>query len=250
MNGGLKGALYEWVQRVNYRRFDAVVAVSSALRETSAADGVPPDRLHMIPNAWANLHPALPKAEAREELGLDPESCVLGWVGRLLHVKGGDVFLDALGQLSEPLPTVAMIGQGEEREALDAQVKRLGLQDAVRFYEGITDAGRLFSAFDTYVLSSRSEGLPIVLLEAMAARAAIVATRVGGVPDAIGDAEALLVPPEEPTAMAAAIRESLADPAAAAARAERAALRLERRFAKEPWLERYEDVYRGVVRGN
>jgi glycosyltransferase involved in cell wall biosynthesis len=81
----------------------------------------------------------------------------------------------------------------------------------------------------------------------MAARVPIVAARVGGVPEAVTPDDALLVAPEDPAALAAAILETLRDPVAAAARTRNAARRLDEEFSYDPWLDRYEDVYRGVV---
>ncbi|HEX9844172.1 MAG TPA: glycosyltransferase, partial [bacterium] len=92
MVGGLKGAFYEWIQRLNYRRFDGVVAVSTALRDRTLAEGVRPDRLHRIPNAWGGLYQPLPRADARRALGLPLDATVIGWVGRMIPVKGGDLF--------------------------------------------------------------------------------------------------------------------------------------------------------------
>jgi glycosyltransferase involved in cell wall biosynthesis len=249
MNGGLKGAFYEWLQRRNYRRFDAVVAVSAALRDTTLADGVAAGRLHLVPNAWGGHNPPLPRAQARSQLDLPADAPVVGWVGRMIPVKGGDIFLEALRLLPDPKPVVAMIGHGIEEAAWRRQAELLGLRDVVRFYPGVTDAGRLFPAFDVWVLSSRSEGLPVVMLEAMAARTPIVATRVGGVAEVIADGESgIIVEPENPASLADGIRRALADPRAAAERAGRAAQRLEAEFALEPWLDRYESVYRSVLR--
>jgi glycosyltransferase involved in cell wall biosynthesis len=248
MNGGWLGAIYELIQRMNYRRFDAVVAVSAALREITLADGVRSERVHLIPNAWGGLHTLLPRAEARRQLGLEPAARVIGWVGRMIPVKGGDILLDALARLPEPRPTVAMIGHGIEAEPLAGRARQLGLGDAVRFYPDVLDAARFFCAFDAFALSSRSEGLPLVLLEAMAARVPIVAARVGGVPEALSAEEGLLVPAEDPDALAAALQLCLEDREGAEERAEKAARRLDSDFAFEPWLERYEDVYAGLMR--
>ncbi len=247
MVGGLKGALYEWMQRVNYRKFDAVVAVSEALERTTLNDGVRRERLHMIPNAFGNLRSPLDRAEARHALGIDLQATVIGWVGRLIPVKGCDVFLDAVAQLPAPRPVVAVIGHGIEAAPLAQRARALGLENTVRFYENVTEADRLFSAFDLFVLSSRSEGMPLVLLEAMAAQVPIVATRVGGVPEAISEAEAYLVDPENPAALATAMKEALADGAGARQRASRASLRLSTVFAYDRWLDRYEEVYRAVL---
>jgi len=246
--GGLKGAFLEWLQRRNYSRFDRVIAVSRALYEESLRDGVHTDRLCLIRNAWAGWHEPAPRAEARVALGLDPSMPVVGWVGRLFPVKGGDVFLRAIARLPEPRPVAAMIGYGPEADHLELEARRLGLTGSVRFYREITDAGNYFRAFDVYVLSSRSEGLPIVILESMAAGTPIVATNVGGITEVLGSEEALIVPPEDPDALAEAIRSSLSDPAAANARSSRAKARLKREFSLEPWLERHEQVYEAVVR--
>jgi glycosyltransferase involved in cell wall biosynthesis len=180
-------------------------------------------------------------------LGLEDGVTVVGWVGRFIPVKGGDLFLEALSLLSEPRPTAVMIGYGLEADRLRRRASKLGIGAAVRFYPDIRDAGRFFAAFDTYVLSSRSEGLPIVILEAMAARTPIVATQVGGIPDALSDGEAWLVPPDDPAALAIAIAHSLRDRDAAAARVARAADRLATDFAVDTWLDRYEAVYHAVM---
>jgi glycosyltransferase involved in cell wall biosynthesis len=247
--GGLKGNLYERMQRVSYRRFDAVVAVSRELLEASRRDGVDRRRLHLILNAWGDLQEPLPRSEARRRLGLPHDGPVLGWVGRIIPVKGPDVFVDALRLLPKPAPIVAMIGHGPGVADLRSRIEAYGLGSVVRLYEDITEAGPLFGAFDVFVLSSRSEGLPVVMLEAMAAGTPIVATTVGGVPEALRDGEAFLVPPEHPTALAGAIRQALSNRADATARALRARRRLDRDFALQPWLDRYEEIYTQTLRG-
>ena len=109
------------------------------------------------------------------------------------------------------------------------------------------EAARLYRAFDAFVLSSRTEGTPIALFEAMAAEVPIVATRVGGVPDVVGETEAWLVDPEDSQAIARALAAIRADPAEARRRCEAARRRLEEDFSLEPWIERYEDLYRSLV---
>src|SRR5439155_8355849 len=118
----------------------------------------------------------------------------------------------------------------------------------LRLHGTIPDVGRQFAAFDVFVLSSHTEGTPIVLFEAMAAGVPIVATRVGGVPDVVSPAEAALVAPADPVALAAEIRAVYRDPAVARARAQRASARLRRDFALAPWLDRYAAIYRLVGR--
>ncbi len=99
-------------------------------------------------------------------------------------------------------------------------------------------------AFDVFALSSRTEGVPIVLFEAIAAGVPVVATRVGGIPEVVGEAEAVLVPTEAPAALAAAIRQVLDHPSDAAARLRAARARVAAEFDPERWLDRYESLYR------
>src|SRR5207247_10599728 len=106
---------------------------------------------------------------------------------------------------------------------------------------------RARSAFGAVVPSSPGEGRSVARREAMATGTPIVATAVGGNPEVVSSHEALLVPPDDPAALARAIRHVHEDPAAAAARAECARARVAREFALLPWLTRYERVYRSVL---
>ena len=161
--------------------------------------------------------------------------------------KGVDVLLAAVAQLGDLPLVVSVVGDGRRRRQLEREAGRLGVSDRVRWVGTRTEAARLFAAFDVFALSSRTEGTPIVLFEAMAARTPIVASAVGGVPDVLSPQEALLVGADDPGALARAIRSVHADPTAAADRARRANERLAREFAPGPWLEQYERIYRSVA---
>ncbi len=246
--GGLRNRVNEWLQRRALPRFDAVVAVSRALAGELVRDGAPHGRVVTLPNAWLPATPPLTRDAARRELGLGDDAIHVGWVGRLSHEKGPDVLLDAVAQLAD-LPILAsFLGDGPERPRLEQRAAALGVTDHVRWHGIVDDAARVVSAFDVFVLSSRAEGTPIALFEAMAAGVPIVATRVGGVPEVVSAAEAILVPPGDPRSIADAIRAIAAGPEAAAARAAAARRRLETDFAAGPWLDRYENLYRQVHR--
>ncbi len=236
---GWRGRVYERLQRRAFRRFDAVVAVSRPLVSLLTNDGIAPSHVHLIPNAWS-ARPFATRAEARAALGLGP-GFVAGWIGRLSREKAPDVFLAALGSLDTSV-TGAIVGDGRERAGLAAQSTR------VAWLGRVDDAARYITAFDVLVLSSRTEGTPMVLFEAMAAGVPVVATAVGGVPDVVSEREALLVPSEQPDALAAAIAAVRDDPTSARTRAAAAATRLSTEYAVGPWVERYATVYRSVRR--
>lgn len=244
---GGKAAFYLWLQRRSYRRFDAVCVVSRALQAEMKRRGVSPERIHLIPNAWSGAVDFLPREVARQELGVAPEEFLVGWVGRMIPVKGGDVLIEAVSQLLDLPVRAAMIGDGSERASLESLAARLNVSERVRFVGTRLDAARWFRAFDVFALSSRSEGIPITLFEAMAASVPVVASRVGGVGDVLGTEHALLVPPEDPRSLAEAIRQIHRYPESASRRAAEAQCRLRSDFAYEDWLDRYEQVYRSLV---
>jgi glycosyltransferase involved in cell wall biosynthesis len=247
--GGLKNRFYEWSQRRAYRRFDAVAAVSRTVAERLLRAGIAADRIRVVPNALAPVDAPLPRAEARQVLGVPLEGFLVGWVGRLSEEKGADVLVDAIPLLSGRSIRYAFLGEGPTSAALEERVWSRGLQNVVHWLGRVADAGRLFAAFDLFVLSSRTEGTPMALLEAMSAGIPIVTTRVGGVPEIVSDQEAILVAPEDPAKLADAIREAYENPAAARERADAARRKLSTAYDPEAWLDAYEAMYRGVCLG-
>ena len=178
--GGWKNRLYERMQSAAFRQFAAVVAVSRPLADRLRRQGIAEHRLHLIPNAWGATAAPLSRSNARVLLGLPVEGPVIGWVGRLSREKGADVMLDAFTRVAVPTARLALIGEGRERDALMAQASALGISERVTWHGLVPDAGRLYSAFDVFALTSRTEGTPIALFEAMHAGVPVVATRVGG----------------------------------------------------------------------
>lgn len=241
--GGLRNRFYEWMQRRSYARFDAVVAVSKKLA-TELDSSRWSKRLHTLPNAWAPASSPLPRDTARKKLNLQGDIFTVGWVGRISREKGPDILLDAVPQLETLRLHVVFIGEGRGRAALQARARELGIEDRVSWCGELPDASRFFSAFDVFVNSSRTEGTPITLFEAMNAGVPVVATSVGGVPDIMSSDEALLIPPQNSAALSSAIREVNDHPHEAFARAARARRRLEKDFAASPWIEAYKRIYR------
>lgn len=227
-----------------YRRCDAVICPCRALRDQLAADGVPDEKLALVYGA-INAEPFFQAPPPRSETGL-----VVGTVGRLVPGKGHAVLLEAFAQLGG-VPTLRVIGDGPERAALGAQVERLGLTDGVQFLGFQSDVPAAMAALDMFVLAStHTEVLPLVVMEAMAAGCAVVATAVGGVPEIVEDGHSgLLVPPGDAEALAASLRRLAADPALRATLGRAARERVRGRFTLPGMVAETERVYQRVCRG-
>jgi glycosyltransferase involved in cell wall biosynthesis len=243
--GGRRNRLNERIQCFALRRADAVLAVSRPLVEHLKLAGVPREKIRFIPNGFAPPAKIMTRASARQMLGIAEHAVVAGWVGRLSREKGADVMLDALAR-SDPAWRLSVIGDGPERDRLMKQAAELGITDRILWHGAVANAGTILSAFDAFVLSSRTEGTPIALFEAMHSNVPIVATRVGGVPDVVTSEHALVVRSEEPGAIAEALANLRREPAAATQRSELARKRVLQAFSAEAWYDAVEDVYRSV----
>jgi glycosyltransferase involved in cell wall biosynthesis len=171
---------------------------------------------------------------------------VIGAVGRLEPQKGFDIFLRALGEV--PQASAVIVGDGEQRNDLHALADRLQIQDRVQWVGWRDDRRAYLPWFDVFVLPSRFEGFPLALLEALLAEKAVVATDVGSVAEAVLPEETgLLVPEEDPAALAAAIRRLLEDDALRT-RLGRAGRKLVReRFTASHMSRSFERLYEEIL---
>jgi glycosyltransferase involved in cell wall biosynthesis len=175
---------------------------------------------------------------------------ILGYVGRLSVEKGVTYLIDALARLKVKQAEVHLliVGEGEQRANLQAQVESLGLRQAVKFLGERGDARQIIGALDLLVLPSLTEGLPNVVLEAFAYKTPVVATAVGGVPELVIDGETgWLVPPRDPHALAQAILDALANPEEARRRAENAYKHLLENFTVEKQVDKWEQALQAAV---
>lgn len=231
------------------------IAVSEAHRTELIATGVAAGQVEVIYSGidserfdsakWDRL-------AAREELGrmlrlvIEPDRPLVVVPARLHPMKGHADLLAAVRILSSRMPDVLVLcaGTGPLRRVLPALAEAAGLDRQVRFIGQWADMALLYAAADVVALSSRVEGLPSAMLEAFAARRAVVATDVGGVAEALTDGQTgLLVPPRRPAALAGALAELLSDPAARTALADRAYAHVQRAFQAEPATRRLEVLY-------
>jgi glycosyltransferase involved in cell wall biosynthesis len=206
---------------------DLVLAPSAATAAEIRRDyGV--DRVGVIPNVTGGL--AVEPVE-----GIEEERGYLLFVGRLRIRKGVEVLLEALSDLRSRHPgaRLRIAGDGEHRRRLERRAAELGLGEAVVFL-GTCDAGRvrrLLAGAAALVVPSIYEGMPLVVLEAMAAGIPVVASAVSGIPEVVVDGETgWLVPPEDPQALAGALAAALAHPAEARRRGEAGRRRVDERY--------------------
>ena len=240
--------LYQLMQRVAYRRFDAVVAVSRKLAaELSSTSGLH-GKIFALPNAWVAPDSVLAADLVAQPPQLSRDAFKIAWIGRMTSEKGPDILIEALAALKDLPVHVTMIGEGSERPELQSRAKELQLDGRISWAGEIPRAARLLPAFDLLVISSRTEGTPITLFEAMHANVPVVAAMVGGIPDVVSPTEAILIPPGDSAALARAIREVVNAPAEARVRATRARNRLATDFAPTPWLDAYDRIYRDATR--
>lgn len=246
--GDWKNRLYQRLDLAVLRRLPAVIAVSETVRHRLLDSGCSPDRVRTVSNGYLAASAPLSRSQARQELGLTESGPVVGWVGRLSAEKGPDQLVDAIASLPAPRPVAVLIGEGQERARVASQVIERGLTPgSVKLVGEVAAAARVLTAFDVLVISSRTEGLPIVLLEAMAAEVPVVAFAVGGIPDAVDSSAAWLVSPGDSVALGRAIAQALGQADEARVRAVSAKRILEQRFSLRGWLERVYAVYREVL---
>ncbi len=266
------------VQRFTHRRATHVTAVSEAVADTVAALGVPRERITVIPNGVdverfapgpapglaSSGYPdprvaRVPRSPGGSSGGRpDPAGAPLGAnggalvgsVGCLAPRKDYGTLLEALALLAGRGRAfqVVLVGDGPERAALESRAAALGLGARVRFLGEREDVERLLRAMDVFVLSSREEGIPNALLEAMAAARPVVATAVGGTPEVVRDGETgWLVPPGSPAALADALEQALAHPDEARRRGAAARRAVEAAMGIDAMVRRHEAFYARVA---
>jgi glycosyltransferase involved in cell wall biosynthesis len=208
--------LYYWIDRVCLPRYEEVICVSEDLRQRCLDCGVPLEHCTLIENAidTEEFRRRRSPEEAKALLGLTPGRFTVGAVGRLSAEKGFGVLIRAVNLLVKQGIDVELIiaGTGYEQPQLQQLTAELGLSTRVHLLGYRPDVRELYEAMDVFALSSYREGLPNVLLEAMAMEVPVVATRIAGIPRLIRDREnGLLVEPGDADGLAAGIAQFLVD---------------------------------------
>lgn len=226
----------------------AIVAVSTSERDLLLAAGAArSDQVVVIPNGIEPQAPAPSGRNLRDERGVPPAVSIVGFVGRLAPQKAPDVLVTATRLLPDDVHVV-VVGDGPRAEAVAAQVHRADLSSRVHLLGHVEDAAALLPQFDVLVLPSRWEGAPYVPLEAFRAGVPVIATDVVGTVDVVThEVTGLLVPRDDPVALAAAVRRVLDDDLLAAGLVRAAAEELTERFDVALMARATLRVYRDVA---
>lgn len=237
-----------------YAYSDLLATCSEGVREHMIEQGLPGDRIEVMYNG---LNPQqfeeIPSERAvREELGLPYDTAVIGEVAHLSPRKGQAVLLEAVALLVKRWPRLVclLVGEGEDRAALEQRVEELGLTENVRVMGYRADARRIMQAMDVVTLPSVAiEGLGIALIEAAFLGKPVVGSDAPGIREALVDGRTgLLVPPRRPDALAAAIGEILSNPEMAVEMGERGRNRAKKMFSLDGMVTRAEELYRQLLR--
>lgn len=251
---GPKVQAHRALYRLGIRAASGFIAVSEdAARAVREQLRPPPGKLVTIPNGidvdrYGN---EVDVAAVRARLGLRPEGRVIAVVAKLMEQKGHRVLIDALPLIVERHPDlqVVLAGEGPLRDEIAGRVAAAGLGERVHFVGNRPDIPELLAASDLFVLPSLWEGLPMALLEAMAARLPVVATAVSGSRDVVVDGESgLLVAPADVPALATAMLELLGDAQRARRLGQRARRRVEEEFSGRTQARRHADLFRRRMR--
>jgi glycosyltransferase involved in cell wall biosynthesis len=250
-NTDLKMRMYNQLDRFSLRAAARVVTVCGPFKHLLEGRGVDAARITVRHNAIRPFEPVgADRVDAvRSAMGCPPGTPVLLMVSRLSHEKGHVDFLEALALLKRRgVPCHALIvGEGPERAPIERALERLQLMNDVTMVGQQNDVRPYFAVATLYVMPSHSEGSPLALLEAMAARIPTVASNAGGIPEIVTSGRhALLVPPRAPETLAAAIEQLLKNPQEAARLAENA-FQETKRFTPEEYHRALIGIYQRVL---
>lgn len=248
----LKVRMYHRLDRWAMAKADQVVTVSHAQAELLRQHLPASTPVTVIPNAVLLQPPATTETrdQFRQRLGIPKEAFLVGVFGRFSYEKGQDLFLQAFAQATRMTDHLwaILLGEGPTEQSLRTQAEQLGLMQRVLFHGYRADIARYYAILDALVLPSRSEGMPNVLLEAMTMGVPAVAAKVGGVAEIVTDGEhALLVEPDDASAMASALARLVHDDQLRQSLAIAAQKRVQAEFALDHRADALVELYRSLM---
>lgn len=251
----VKMRFYEYLDKTLLNRFDRVVAVSDVLRDDILKSRITKEKVLVINNGVdvEKFRAAGYTPQFKKSLGLKEDDWVIGTIGRLSTEKGHIYLLKAFVNIILKFPNVKLliVGDGELKKSLELGVKSLRLENNVIFAGIRNDIPEIFSIMNIFILPSLIEGMPMVLLEAMAAQKPIIATKVGAVPKLIEhNKTGLLIEPKDTEGICASVGLLLIDKEKANSLSLNAFERAKNEFSSSIMAKKYLEVYEEVLKNN
>jgi glycosyltransferase involved in cell wall biosynthesis len=243
--------------RVLVRRGDRVLAVGEAVRQALIDnEGIPPHRIEVIYNGipleqFPTGPSASERALVRAQIGLEPADLAVIQVARLDYLKDHATAIRTIEQVAAVIPRarLVLVGEGPERGAIEGLVHERRLEEHVRFLGPRHDVARLLAASDIVLLTSISEGIPLTLIEAMAAARPVVSTRVGGVAEVVLNGQTgLLAPPGDATTLSEHILRLAGDPMPRERLGRAGRQRAENLFSERQMHKKYLKLYSEMIK--
>jgi glycosyltransferase involved in cell wall biosynthesis len=241
--------MYKKLDQLVLTRFDKVVAISEKVKAECAAGFGRRNEIQVIANGLDLDQSGLARDAEQHRLkwGIRPDAFVLGVIGRLSHEKGQHQLLPAFAELcrktQRPL-TLLIAGDGPDRTHLEKLARELGLNGQVKFLGFQQDIPAVLACLDLFVMPSLSEGLPLALLEAMAAGRTILATDVGDIKQVLDNGRGgLVVEPGDSKKLYKALADLIEQPAKRQEMARHAREQAQNRYSRQRMTAQYEQIY-------
>lgn len=242
---------YEQCDKLALRWFDWLIPVSEDIRTSLLDSGINPGKVTCLHNA-VDVAIEPPESNKRNPLGLvkGDDRFVIGTVGRLSPEKDIPNFLQCASLLASEFQnlTFVIVGDGPEKKALEKLTSELGLTDRVQFTGFLQEMNSVYQLLDVLVISSRTEGIPLVMLEAMKHSIPVVATDVGGIGEVIENGkDGFVVSPGNPYELAKHIRLLITETALLQKLSSGARAKIENEFDRAIWIKQIEKIYTDCV---
>jgi glycosyltransferase involved in cell wall biosynthesis len=249
--GFLKKSIFHAIEHIGGILSDLIITVSEKDRQLAISCGI------MKPGKVVRIHNGLDLAwrivnqKSKTDFGFNDNDILVGTVANFYPTKGLPFLIKAVPEIQKVFPQtrVVLVGDGKLKPELERLASKLGVSDSIIFTGQREDVSEILSVLDIFVLPSVKEGLPYALLEAMAARKPVVATAVGGVPEAVVDGETgFLVPAANPEALASSVIKLLQNPELARGMGEAGHRRVLTYFTVERMVMETKDIYRRILK--
>ena len=242
-----------WLDGIFANHSDRIIAVSYAVKDFLINwEKISKDKFTVIHNGidLEEFNINIDISKKKRQLGINLSSKVLGSIGRFNEQKGYKFLLKAISEILENVPDVRFIfvGDGPLRRELEKMTRELKVDQNVIFTGIRRDIPEIFSIMDVFIMPSIFEGLPLILLEAMAMGKPVIASRVGGIPEIVRhEVTGILVEPANPSAIANSIVKLLKDPVGAKRIGDSGREEVKRRFTIDTMTEKIEALYNGIL---